>query len=133
VQSSGGRGGKNEGRKERRTTFIYRAGGGSCRRSRPRIMGVGQDKRGLRRWWRRCARFHWEDDPDGPSPHASEDVRHTTRAHMKPGPRGVEEGHGPNSGSSAHPGIVFFFFFFYFLFLHYFTNPNLNPNLNSNL
>jgi hypothetical protein len=76
-------------------------------------------------------RERWEHAADYPGPHASEDVRHATRARKEPGPRSVEEGHGPNSGSSAHPGIIFFLF--YFLFLYYFTNSNLDPNLNSNL
>ena len=59
----------------------------------------------------------------------------TCRRHLQELGRAAWSRDGPNSGSLAHPGIVFFFLFifFFFFFLHYFTNSNLNTNLNSNL
>jgi hypothetical protein len=59
----------------------------------------------------------------------------TCRRHLQELGRAAWSRDGPNSGSLAHPGIVFFFLFifFYFFFLPSFTNSNLNTNLNSNL
>ena len=85
---------------------------------------------------------------DGRVPHDSDPRKRVMRREY--GQRGPQVGaknrswaarrlrvNGPNSGSLAHPGIVFLFLFllfsFIFFFLHYFTNSNLNTNLNSNL